>query len=239
MLQLTVLIRKEVKFCTKFLQLCQLAEEGKFIQINDFDVIKIADIIYNSIFKEYPGLYLIYTYLTEMANILNKLDLPVRWFTPNGLELTQKYYASKVNKMTVTLGGRTNTFVLREPLNKLDKTKQKGSIIPNVIHSLDANHAANVINYGFDNGIKNIITIHDCFGTHPNYMDKLFEIIKLEFVKLYAEELFLCKFHERNLENIQDHGFTIERDPIKEQDYIMINRSKLLIPSKVWVLRLL
>ena len=70
-------------------------------------------------------------------------------------------------------------------------------------------------------------------------MDKLFEIIKLEFNKFYTEEPFLCKFHERNLENIQDHGFTIERDPIKEQDYIMINRSKLLIPSKVWVLRLL
>ena len=62
-------------------------------------------------------------------------------------------------------------------------------------------------------------------------MDKLFEIIKLEFVKLYAEELFLCKFHERNLENIRDHGITIERDHIKEQDYIMIYSRKLLIPN--------
>lgn len=45
-------------------------EEGKFILLNEFEIIKIANIIYNSIFKEYPGLNLIYSYLIEMAKVL-------------------------------------------------------------------------------------------------------------------------------------------------------------------------
>jgi len=41
------------------------------------DISKIAEIIYSTIFKEYPGLNIIYNYLINMAKLLNKLNLPV------------------------------------------------------------------------------------------------------------------------------------------------------------------
>ena len=48
------------------------------------DINKIAEIIYDTIFKEYPTLSFIYNYFIEMSRLLAKLDLPVNWVTPNG-----------------------------------------------------------------------------------------------------------------------------------------------------------
>ena len=55
----------------------------------------------------------------------------------------------------------------------MDPLKQRSAIIPNVIHSLDASHLMNVINTAFTKGINDLITVHDCFGTHPNNLSLL------------------------------------------------------------------
>jgi len=196
------------------------------------DISKIAEIIYSTIFKEYPGLNIIYNYLINMAKLLNKLNLPVIWITPSGLELTQNYNSFKKSKLAITLGGKTKTLVLKEKLDKRDKSKQSSAIVPNIIHSLDASHLAQVIITAFENNTKPIITIHDCFGTHPNLMEKLIEIVKIEFIKTYLTESFLDKFHLRNLQCISDNGYTIENDEILKVDYIKIKRTKIYIPNK-------
>ena len=59
--------------------------------------------------------------------------------------------------------------------------KQKQAIIPNVIHSLDATHLANIIN---NNNIQ-IIGIHDCFGALPNEIEILEKSVREEFISLY------------------------------------------------------
>jgi len=121
------------------------------------DISKIAEIIYSTIFKEYPGLNIIYNYLINMAKLLNKLNLPVIWITPSGLELTQNYNSFKKSKLAITLGGKTKTLVLKEKLDKRDKSKQSSAIVPNIIHSLDASHLAQVIITAFENNTKPII----------------------------------------------------------------------------------
>ena len=52
-----------------------------------------------------------------------------------------------------------------------------------------------------------IITVHDCFGTHPNNMENLFNIVRDEFIKIYLNKDFIDKFHDRNLQNIKDYGY--------------------------------
>ena len=208
--------------------------EGKTVTLNITEVMKIASIIYNSIFTRYPGLNLIYNYFIEMGKILSKLNLPIIWITPSGLKLTQRYSKSRQSKIALRLGGKTNKLVLREMLDKLDARKQSSAIIPNVIHSLDASHIVNIINnsFDYDNYDKPIITVHDCFGTHPNHMSYLSEIVKLEFIKLYTSESFLEKFHERNLQSIKDNGYEIERDHSLGQDYVTYKvKNKLMIPN--------
>lgn len=63
-------------------------------------------------------------------------------------------------------------------------------------------------------------------------MDSLTEIVKLEFITLYANYKFLNKFHLRNLQSIRDYGYKVERDSIIGQDYIIYRtRSKLYFPN--------
>jgi len=162
------------------------------------------------------------------------LNLPIIWLTPIGLELTQRYLGSKRTSMAISLGHQTNKLVLKELTGLPDKAKQTNAIIPNIIHSLDSAHIVNVINTGFYQNIKQIITIHDCFGTHPNYMNDLFEIVKLEFIKLYVSDSFLDKFHDRNIQSIKDYGLPILNDEVKNQQYVQVRSkgAKLYIPNK-------
>ena len=208
--------------------------ENGYVLLTKYELFKVAEILYNSVFDRYPGLNFIYDYFIGMAKVLSTLNLPIIWLTPSGLKLTQRYLKSKVTKVSIAGGGLTKKLVLREMTKELNKAKQSSAIIPNVIHSLDSSHIVNIVTNSFDYSEydKPVITIHDCFGTHPNYMAYLFEIVKLEFIKLYTAEPFLSKFHERNLESIRDYGYKIERDLTKNQDYVLYKtRSKLYIPN--------
>ena len=134
--------------------------------------------------------------------------------------------------MSISLGGRASTFVLRENLNITDKSKQSSAIVPNVIHSLDASHLTEVIISSFESDTSPILTIHDCFGTHPNKLDKLYEIVLLIFIKIYTTDSFIDKFHDRNIQSIIDYGHAVLKDEKNNQEYIKIKRTKHYIPAK-------
>lgn len=50
----------------------------------------------------------------------------------------------------------------------------------------------NVIISAKENGIFPYLTIHDCFGTHPNLMESLYFLIRLELISIYSNESFLA-----------------------------------------------
>jgi DNA-directed RNA polymerase len=95
--------------------------------------------------------------------------------------------------------------VIRKWINKVDKGKQTSAIIPNIIHSLDSSHLINVIISANKNNINPVITVHDCFGCHPNNLQSLSHLVKIEFIKLYSNSNFLETFHNRNIQNILDN----------------------------------
>jgi DNA-directed RNA polymerase, mitochondrial len=80
--------------------------------------------------------------------------------------------------VSIRFGKTSNTVILKEMTNKLDNKKQVQAIIPNIIHSLDASHLINIINTAINLNFNQILTIHDCFGTHPNNLDKLLNLVK-------------------------------------------------------------
>jgi DNA-directed RNA polymerase, mitochondrial len=165
-----------------------------------------------------------------MTKLMNKLGLYITWITPSGIEIIQKYNMSKKNKISLNLAGKTKTMVIREWIDKIDKNKQNTGIIPNIIHSLDASHLINIINSANEKNIKPIITVHDCFGCHPNNLDNLSHLIKIKFIELYTKENFLEKFHELNINIIKKNNLDILFDNKLNQDYILIKRTKNYIP---------
>jgi DNA-directed RNA polymerase, mitochondrial len=81
--------------------------KGETVSISNLELCKIAEIIHKAIFKVYPSLEFIYKYFINMTKLFNKLEIPVIWLTPSGLEIVQKYYRSKQNKVAINFAGRT------------------------------------------------------------------------------------------------------------------------------------
>jgi len=126
-----------------------------------------------------------------MAKLLNKLNMTIIWFTPVGLDIVQKYHKSTQRKIGVSLSGKSKTMVLKEWKIEIDKNKQVAAIILNIIHSLDASHIMQII-IDLENKIYPIITVHDCFGTHPNNLKFLSDLVKIKIYKnIYSTWLFI------------------------------------------------
>jgi DNA-directed RNA polymerase len=166
-----------------------------------------------------------------MGKIMIKLGLPITWITPSGLKITQQYLKSKQTVISTRLFNKTKKMVLREYFNEIDKQKQCNAIIPNIIHYLDATHLINLINSSGDNGFDSIITIHDCFGTHPNNMGELIYMVKREFILLYSQDNFLNTFHNRIIKNIKDNNFEIIFKEEENINYIILNDTLIKIPN--------
>ena len=202
------------------------------VVLSDLEIIKMAAVIYNIIYSEFPSLHFIYSYFIDMAKLLNKLNMTIIWFTPTGLEIVQKYHKSTQRKIGVSLSGKSKTMVLREWTNEIDKNKQVAAIIPNIIHSLDASHIMQII-MDLENKDYPIITVHDCFGTHPNNLQNLSDLVKMKFIKIYTQHDFLLEFHDWNIKLIEKNGYIIKEILDKNKNTIKViltEKGKLKIP---------
>lgn len=111
----------------------------------------------------------------------------------------------------------------------MDKKKQSQAIIPNIIHSLDATHLINLINYVDDQNFMPVVTVHDCFGNLPNKTVELEYLVKKEFILLYTQDQFLERFHQRIIETIKDNQYNLIEDD--NNNYIIYHNKKLVIPK--------
>ena len=58
------------------------------------------------------------------------------------------------------------------------------------------------------------------------------DISVFEFIKIYLTENFIDIFHKKNLDNIYEHGYIIEKEENTEINYVKIKKTKLYIPNK-------
>jgi len=85
--------------------------------------------------------------------------------------------------------------------NTYDKNKQVRSLMPNLIHSLDATSLIILLHNYFDSSnAHNIYAIHDCFASTANNMTKIVELLKISYLSLYGDENYLMKF-DKNIRN--------------------------------------
>lgn len=196
------------------------------VALTNQDIWKIAEIVYETIFDMYPSLRDIYDYFIKISELMINLGIPLTWITPTGIKITQHYLLSKRKTVAIKFGGIKRKLILRESTDKLNKKKQIESIIPNIIHSLDSNHLISLINTANNENFSPIITVHDCFGTHPNKMGELNFRVKKQFVLLYTQEKFLETFHNRILQSIKDNNLTLIND-----SKVIFDDKELDIPS--------
>ena len=81
------------------------------MELDKIQIEKMGRIINENIFNQFPALYSIYKFFTEIAKIMIKLDIPISWATPLGLKIKQHYVKSEVNKITINFLGKNKTAV--------------------------------------------------------------------------------------------------------------------------------
>lgn len=105
------------------------------------------------------------------------------------------------------------------PTNKFDKVGIRRSMMPNLIHSLDASNIHMLIKH-LDEGTS-IYTIHDCFASLPNSMKKVENKVKETFIEIYFKDgNYVKTLNEQLLTQISSLTDILTDDDGK--DYIII-----------------
>lgn len=142
-------------------------------------------------------------WLKDIASVYNKAALPIKWVTPSGFPVEQSYKNMDSIRVDTAINGRTQ-LRLPIPTEDLSYRKQKSSLSPNWIHSLDASHMAITVVACKEAGIDSFAVIHDSFGTHAADTDKLFAIVRDTFVDMYTQNDVLKDFKDAAIEAITD-----------------------------------
>lgn len=182
------------------------ALENPEIRLSHDELTKLAVLIYKSFYNMYDSIDALVKYFNGFAKLMSDLGINIRWVTPKGLIIVQRYV--KFEKVKLEMGfGKRNIWGLK-PTSTINNVKQKSALMPNVIHSLDADHLTGVVSSPSFLSVP-LFTIHDCFATIPSNVDLLELEVKKEFVQIYASRDFLDRFHNNQLGSISDYDSSV------------------------------
>jgi|ERR1700759_953077 len=152
-----------------------------------------------------PSLKLLGEYLDSLTRILTEFDLPVIWITPAGMKIKLSPVKMEDIKAKINLLGRgREKITISLPTLKLNKIKVQSSLMPNLIHYLDACNIHLLVKDLLKIGkYLPIYTIHDCFSSTPNNILELDKIIKSTFLKIYFENNYLEEMHTKIIAQIK------------------------------------
>lgn len=116
---------------------------------------------------------------------------------------------------------------MQKRVNETSLQNQKQAILPNIVNSMDASHLILILNKISQpsNPISPVISIHDCFGTLPNNMIDLEDLVKKEFINLYSKSDFLEKFNNDLLTILEKYKVYHEIDYKENKVKIIIEKS--------------
>jgi DNA-directed RNA polymerase len=133
-------------------------------------------------------------FLKALAGVMAHEGKPVSWITPAGIPCINRYHETKTKKLSLWLHNeRLQVNVATGNEAPLLKRKCQQSIAPNWVHSLDASHLLLTAGACADEGITDIVTVHDSFGCLPAHADRFNQIIREQFVQMYQrDDLLTC-----------------------------------------------
>lgn len=145
-------------------------------------------------------------FLKSVARVASEGITELRWITPAGLPILQKYQDRGTKCVDITVNGKRLQFKTAGDKDSLDKRGQTSAIAPNFIHSLDAAHLQSTIVKAAAEGINSFCFIHDSYGTHAADMPLLAIILREVFVEQYSIDV-LTEFRDGIVEQLVTAGY--------------------------------
>jgi DNA-directed RNA polymerase len=128
-------------------------------------------------------------FLQGAASSLAQEEKPIAWTTPAGLPVVQYIQSHRSFIIHTRLLGDI-LLHYAEAVAKLNKRKQKTSIAPNFVHSYDAAHlmlTVTATERKLDRPLSWAM-VHDSFGTHAGDVQVMSQVLREEFVAMYANK---------------------------------------------------
>jgi DNA-directed RNA polymerase len=199
------------------------------------DLFKLAKVIHSTLYDTHPELQEVVNYFKEMVNLMTKLNLPIVWITPAGLEIKQRYVRRNSTRIrSSSFKGASYYIVI--PTDKINKVSQESAFMPNLIHSMDASTITLLVKKLRFLGIYNLYTIHDCFATTANNISLVNELVRDSFCEIYANDDFLINLHKFFIEYIKGNFKVLYNYNYINEDSViskeMITKGKLHIIYK-------
>ena len=126
-------------------------------------------------------------WLRRCATLANDYEQHLEWRTPFGFHVVHPYRKGTYERV-VCLGSELH-FLHFEEDDAVSKHKQRNSLPPNFVHSLDACHLMMTVVDAKERGITAMMVVHDSFGTHACDMATLNTVLREQFVLLYRNDI--------------------------------------------------
>jgi DNA-directed RNA polymerase len=110
--------------------------------------------------------------------------------------IKQSYLETKSTTITPFMYSKAKLNLKVTIKKKFDKNKQIRSLMPNLIHSLDASSLSLLyekFNYSY-NGDVQFFSVHDCFGTTCDKVFLLKTILASVYTDIYSTDPYLLEF---------------------------------------------
>jgi hypothetical protein len=187
------------------------------LELGDFK--ELYFILKHVLFDVAPSLHSISEYLKAISKICIKGNTFIPWVLPTGLIIRQSYVTLKELRISPFNYSKYSFVLKTKNMNKIDQKKNVRALMPNLIHSLDAASLSLLIDKyfnNFDNNIKNIFAIHDCFSTTSNNMKFVLDSLKLIYISIYSDKVYLKELNENMVKHIKNRiDDSFDNDKIK------------------------
>lgn len=120
----------------------------------------------------------------------------ITWTSPSGFPAFQSYYEFEEHRINTRLHGPMKIVVVTET-DEADVHKHATGLAPNFVHSMDAAHLHLTTAACAAVSIDAVAMIHDDYGTHAANAQRLYEIIREQFVWMYENHDPIEEFHQR------------------------------------------
>ena len=180
----------------------------------------LASLITKAVKAEVKKPYELMQWFIDCADAVVNSGNHVSWITPLGLPVLQDYNQHEKKRIDNMIMGKRVQARVKKYNRVPDKKKQKNSVAPNIIHSLDSSFLWLAVVNAKTHGIDYFSVIHDSFATHAGNTEEFSKLIRKTFVEffsydyvygdLYPRLLSLMNSREEKREDI--HNIPIKGD---------------------------
>ena len=165
--------------------------KGQNLQFKAADY--VASLTLDSIGTVFNEAQSIMDWLSNMAAEIGNQEECVQWMTPIGFPVIQPYRKLHSKHARTCMQG---VVLVQNSLSlPVDKKRQRTAFPPNFVHSLDATHMLMTAKT-CDEQQVDFAAVHDSYWTQAGTVDQMNEILRNEFVNLYAKSNVLEEFAE-------------------------------------------